>query len=343
MIALAKTKVSTKAQIFLGLLVFGSVFVTSSAHAQSTRDLENRISRMENELETMSRSVYKGEAPPPGAFAGGGGASPADVEVRIQGFESEIRALTGKVEEQDYQIRQLREQLDKLSADLEVRLGEGGGSTGGSFTNSPSGGSFTNNPIKSNAINGEGGMQYQDRSGLPGTEGMPPQPVQQDSGSSGYQWKSGDAAAAAAGQLGTLTESGSGVVANSGDTAATLYENAFSLLKGAQYDEAEKEFNSFLSQYPNHALAANATYWLGETYYVRGKFDKAAKTFAEGYKKDPKGGKAADNLLKMGMSLSGMGKKTDACVALGQIEKEFSASAGPVLKRAQQEMTRLGC
>jgi hypothetical protein len=44
----------------------------------------------------------------------------------------------------------------------------------------------------------------------------------------------------------------------------------------------------------------------------------------------------------MGMSLSGMNKKNDACVALGQVEKQF-ASSGPVMRRAQQEMTRLGC
>lgn len=346
MILRATRKANTKAQIFLGLLVFGFVFggsvvMAGSAQAQSTRDLENRINRLENEIETMGRSVYKGEAPPPGGFSGGG--SNADTEVRIQGFEAEIRTLTGKIEEQDFQIRQLREQLDKLNADLDVRFNQGG-STGGTYTAPSSGGSFTNNPIRNGSMNQDGGMQYQDRTQeLTPEPGMPPQPA--PSGSSDYQWNSGSAAGSTtSGQLGTLTESDSGApVASAGDPAAIQYENAFAALKGAQYDQAEREFSSFLSAYPNHALSANATYWLGETYYVRGQFEKAAKTFAEGYKKDPKGGKAADNLLKMGMSLSGMGKKTDACVALGQIEKEYSASAGPVLRRAEQEMTRLGC
>lgn len=307
-----------KAQIFLGLLVFGAVFSASPVHAQSSRDINNRLNRIENELETLGRAVYRGEQPPPGSFSGSA-ASSADTEVRIQALETELRNLTGKLEEQDYQIRQLREQMDKLTADVDMRLNDlqGGGSARGGFSNSPS------RPVYNSP---GGGAMNEDV----------PQPAPR-SNDSGYQWNSGSASEA--GQLGTLSESNG---YSAGDTAASLYESAFSLLKSAQYDEAEKEFNSFLSQYPDHALSGNATYWLGETYYVRGQFEKAARTFAEGYRKDPKGAKAADNLLKMGMALSGMGKKNDACVALGQIEKEFS-SAGPVLRRAQQEMTRLGC
>jgi tol-pal system protein YbgF len=318
-----------KAQIFLGLLIFGMIVAPTVASAQSNRDITNRLNRVENELETLGRAVYRGESPPPGAVSGGGSA--ADTEVRIQQFESQISAMTGRLEEQDYQIRQLREQLEKLQADIEVRMG--GGTTSGGFTNGSGG--FTNTPTT-------GGMQYQDRTPQPEPvyNAAPDTPTNNgggQSGNSGYQWNSGSAGE---GQLGTYTEGNA--ASSGGDTAATLYENAFSLLKGAQYNEAEKEFNAFLSQYPNHALAGNATYWLGETYYVRGQFENAAKTFAEGYQKDPKGPKAADNLLKMGMSLSGMNKKADACTALGQIEKQF-ASSGPVLRRAQQEMTRLGC
>ncbi|HQX27470.1 MAG TPA: tol-pal system protein YbgF [Alphaproteobacteria bacterium] len=323
-----KSRNSMKAQIFLGLLASGVILASAPSFAQSNRDMSNRLNRIENELETLGRAVYKGEQPPAGVHSGG--TSAADAEVRIQQFESQIREMTGRLEEQDNQIRVLREQLDKLSADLDVRLsGAQDGGSGGSFSNdSTTGGSFTNNPIRSTNTGG-------------GTErGITPPPG--DESGSGYQWNSGsNSSSMTDGQLGTLTDSGAGAAAGA-DSAASLYENAFSLLKGAQYNEAEKEFRSFLGQYPGHPLTGNATYWLGETYYVRGQFEKAAKTFAEGYQADPKGAKAADNLLKMGMSLSGMNKKNDACVALSQVEKQF-ASSGPVMRRAQQEMTRLGC
>ena len=63
-------------------------------------------------------------------------------------------------------------------------------------------------------------------------------------------------------------------------------------------------------------LAGNAQYWLGETYYVRKDYENAATAFALGYQKYPKSAKAADDLLKLGMSLGNLGKKPDACTRL---------------------------
>jgi TolA-binding protein len=234
-----KFKNSMKAQIFLGLLASGVILASTPSFAQSNRDMSNRLNRIENELETLGRAVYKGEQPPVGAYSGG--TSAADAEVRIQQFESQIREMTGRLEEQDNQIRQLREQLEKLSADLDIRLsGTQDGGSGGSFSNDSTGGSFTNNPIRSTNTGG-------------GTErGITPPPG--DESGNGYQWNSGSSSMTD-GQLGTLTDSGAGAAAGA-DSAASLYENAFSLLKGAQYNEAEKEFRSFLSQYPGHPLTA---------------------------------------------------------------------------------------
>ncbi|MGB0720528.1 MAG: tol-pal system protein YbgF, partial [Bdellovibrionales bacterium] len=117
----------------------------------------------------------------------------------------------------------------------------------------------------------------------------------------------------------------------------------FALVKSNQFDQAENGFKAFLAAYPDHVLAGNAKYWLGETYYVRGSFEQAARMFAEGYQQFPQGAKAADNLLKLGLSLSAMGKAEDACIALAQIQKEGFKGVGPVLRRAEQESAKLGC
>ncbi len=53
--------------------------------------------------------------------------------------------------------------------------------------------------------------------------------------------------------------------------------------------------------------------------------------------------KAPDNLLKLAMALAGQGKTKDACVALGQLKKEYPAGAAPVLTRGDQEIERLNC
>ena len=83
------------------------------------------------------------------------------------------------------------------------------------------------------------------------------------------------------------------------------------------------------SERPQDYLAGNAQYWMGETYYVRGRYQDAAVTFAEGYQKYPTNSKAPDNLLKLGMSLGQLGKKADACVAFAQgFEQEIPHRAG---------------
>lgn len=301
-----------------GVLVFGSFGFSEGAQAQSNREMNSRINRLENEIETLSRALFRGEKPPAGSYSGGSSdAARADAEIRLTQLETELRNVRGQLEEQSYEMRKLKEELERVKGDLELRIQDLEGGSGGSAPSN--------------------GAKYINRAPDLTTGGAS---VSMNSG--GYQWKSNDNAEPS--QLGTYNESvNSGSISGSANLAAATYENAFSLLKKEKYETAEKEFQIFLDQYPEHALAGNAKYWLGETFYVRGKFDRAARIFAEGYQKYPKNSKAADNLLKLGMSLAALDKKQDACVALAQIEKEGYKAAAPVLRRAAQEKTRLGC
>jgi tol-pal system protein YbgF len=313
-----------KARSLLGLLVmgFGVLAFDGGAIAQSASELNNRIGRLEKEIQTLNRALFRGEKPPASAYSGGtDAAAQADLEIRLSQLETELRNIRGQMEEQGYAMRQLREELERVKGDLEMRVqeleGNGGASSG------PAGGT----------------VKYINRSGAlnNGTSN-----VNSNSGASnnaGYQWSSGNTQ-----QLGSYNETpDTGAVSSNSDLATATYENAFALLKKDQYETAEKEFSIFLTQYPDHPLAGNAQYWLGETYYVRGNYDKAARVFAEGFQKYPKNSKAADNLLKLGMSLAAMDKKDDACVAISQIGKEGFQAASNVLRRAEQEKTRLGC
>lgn len=299
-------------------LVVALFCFSGDAAAQSSRELSNRMSRIENELETLSRAIYRGEQPPSaGSSSGGGDASmAANAEVRFQQLDVQIRDLTGKIEEQNFEIRQLKDTLERLSADVELRLGDlERGNAGGGISNNSASSSSSSSPSFDN-------------------------PVANTGDSSGSSSASGGAV------LGTISEGGrtsSSSATSSGDSAAAIYENAFSLLKNGNYDSAEREFDSFLRNHGDHALAANAKYWLGETYYVRGDFERAARIFAESYQQYPNSAKSADSLLKLGLSLASSGNTKDACVALKQLQKENPDGLGPVGRRAGQEATRLGC
>jgi len=302
-----------KAWFPLGLLaiveVAGFAFVAQPAIAQTAQDIWNRLERIDNEIQTLSRTVYRGEAPPPGAMPGSGNANAADTEVRLQQMETELRNLRGMIEEQSYEIRTLKGQFERFASDVELRLGNAQPAPAGS-PSKPS--VYRTAPASSTAQNT-----------VPNTV-IDPSP--------NYP----------ANTLGQISPSASDAMRRV-DTATAEYENAFALLKNQQYDPAAAAFQSFINKNPDHVLVGNAQYWLGETYYVRGQYENAARTFAESYKRFPRGTKAPDNLLKLGMSLSGMGNNDDACVAFKQLEKEFSSGAGPVLRRAEQEMSRLGC
>jgi tol-pal system protein YbgF len=129
----------------------------------------------------------------------------------------------------------------------------------------------------------------------------------------------------------------------SGGTPEEQYRQAFSLLSQANYGEAELALRAFLEQNPGSPLAGNAKYWLGETYYVRQDYQQAAITFAEAYQEYPDNAKAPDNLLKLGMSLSSLGSKSDACGTFAELLKRYPDSAVTIMQRAKQERQRLAC
>jgi tol-pal system protein YbgF len=126
-------------------------------------------------------------------------------------------------------------------------------------------------------------------------------------------------------------------------TPQQQYEYAFGLLRQANYDAAEQALAAFIQQNPGDPLAANAKYWLGETYYVRGNYNEAARAFGVAYQEHPQGPKATDSLLKLGLSLSLLGRNADSCAVFGELESRYPDAAANVLQRAKQERGRLGC
>jgi tol-pal system protein YbgF len=122
-----------------------------------------------------------------------------------------------------------------------------------------------------------------------------------------------------------------------------MYETAYGYLLQQDYGAAEAAFTEFLSQYPNDALAGNAQYWLGETYFVRGQFKTAASAFLKGYQTYARSSKAPDSLLKLAMSLDRLGQRDAACSSFGELQTRFPQAPAPIRARAQTERQRLGC
>jgi len=125
-------------------------------------------------------------------------------------------------------------------------------------------------------------------------------------------------------------------------SAKDHYYYAFRLMNQAKYAEAGASFTSFTQQYPHDPLIGNAFYWLGETYYVQHQYLRAADDFRQGYEAMPSGPKAADNLLRLAMSLEALKKDKEACVVLHQVATKYD-NMGSVRPQAEREMNRIGC
>jgi tol-pal system protein YbgF len=126
------------------------------------------------------------------------------------------------------------------------------------------------------------------------------------------------------------------------ESPEALYERSNESLLRRQFGDAEAGFSTFLQKYPDHSLAGSAQYWLGETYYAQNDFKRAAAMFLRGYKTYPKSRRAADSLLKLGISLGRLGQAEQACAAYAAVNAEYP-KAVDARKRAQAEAKRAGC
>lgn len=305
------------------------ILLVGSYEAQAQSDVENRIRRLENEIQTLGRAVFRGDVKqPPSSFTVDGAGSDnqamvANLNVRLNQLEAQLRDLTGQIEQQNFKIRQMEERLQQVS----VLAQQSQAQNQQQFVPQQQPQSFQPNApyINNNSNN------Y-----------MPPQgvttPPAQNQNQNYIAQQMGQPH-----QLGSIRQNAEGEAVVNTQNPTYLYDTAFALLQQGEYDASAKALTQFLGSYADHPLAPNAQYWLGETYYVRNNFEGAAKSFATGYQKYPKSAKAPDNLLKLALSLSNLNKNEEACVTLTQLKSEYPKASSSILRKADEEKERLSC
>ena len=328
------------------LLAFIAMTLPNTAARAQERAMQDRLDRLERDLSMLQRQVYRG-APSPGV--GGGSPGAVDAELRMDRLEAQMRELTGRVEDAVNGVEQLRRRLEQINNDIDLRLSQGPGPPRNAAPSAHASAGITDSsPAGQLAMRGLSATASSPRSG-PASDPMPPGTLVPPP-------------PARPGGAGTLTPPGATQpvpdtlnVATVGNfrpptagelpagSASAQYNAAFGLLKQADYPAAEEALKTFVAQHPKDALAGSAQYWLGETYYTRGRYAEAASAFAEGYKNYPRGSKAADDLLKLGMSLARANQKQNACVAFAQLDHDFPNPGSSIKEHSVAEKKRLGC
>lgn len=284
------------------------------ATAQSRQDyiqLNQRINQLEEQLYNMRARLETAR----NSFAASGNSenpgSVAELSVRMNAIEEQLRNMTGQVERFGFEINQLKQQVG------------GSQSSGAAPSSSGQSGQYANN-----GASGYGDSSGRDlnESGLSGSSGVLGQLPANGLGQ-GY----GDTTQGGPVQLSRVTE------------AEQLYERSYGDMLQRRFDAAESGFKGFLRQYPGHELAGNAQYWLGETYYARGRYREAASAFISGYRDHAQSRKAPDSLLKLAITLNQLNQKQESCATLSQLKSQYPNASEAVKNRAGKERQRLRC
>jgi tol-pal system protein YbgF len=303
----------------------------------------------------------------------------ADLIVRLNRVESQMRQMSGHIEQLQFENRQLKEQLRKFQEDVEFRFQESGGRGGSKPSSAP-----TTTPSRPVQPQAQPQAQPQRRSdvfdpsedpnapGAPRPLGSTPptaplaassedgQPMELPGGrlagigdliEEDNQSVFSDPAqdAGPGGRTATIPQgapaarSAPSVAATSLGDPRSDFEAAYASFTQKQYDQAEMGFRRFLQSNPRDKLVPEATFWLGETYLQRGRHREAAEQFLNVSADYPNAGKAPDALLRLGMALNGMGARDRACSVFAELDRKYPQAAASVRQAAEREQKRNKC
>ncbi|MBV5263527.1 tol-pal system protein YbgF [Pinisolibacter aquiterrae] len=282
-----------------------------------------------------------------GLFGGGGGGDDrqaAEMSVRLNQLEGQMRGLNGQIEQLSFQIRQLQETLARQQKDFEFRLQELENGAGHAAPK----------PQKKSEAPDDGASTAMaaapSRGAPPATLGQLPGGADPIGGLIGSSAPMELGAPGVRSRSATPAESAPvpGVDPRYASVAPTAsprdeYDAAYGYILNGEYDLAEQSFKTFLANHPTDKRIGAAQFWLGESYFARQRNKEAADAFLKSYTQFPDGPKAPDSLLKLGMALSGLGEKKAACASWDELLAKYPKASKTVRDRAAAERARGKC
>jgi len=122
--------------------------------------------------------------------------------------------------------------------------------------------------------------------------------------------------------------------------AHQLYNSAFTHYKTGLYGKAILEFEEFVSRFPEHNLADNAQYWIGEVYYSQKDYNRSLHEFQKVLDLYPLGNKVPDAMLKIGFSYKELHEYSKSLNQFQKVIERFPDSDAAIKAREQMEIIR---
>ncbi|MGC2394266.1 MAG: tol-pal system protein YbgF [Methylovirgula sp.] len=143
---------------------------------------------------------------------------------------------------------------------------------------------------------------------------------------------------------GAVTTPGGTVLASTEvDAPKEEFDVALGYFKQKDYDNAGKSFSAFLEKNPKTRWTSDALYYLGETYYERGRQREAAEQYLKistDYASSPL---APEAMLRLGESLQALGAKEQACATVSEVPRKYPIASAAVKAGAEREAKRAQC
>jgi tol-pal system protein YbgF len=226
---------------------------------------------------------------------------------QVQQLQAQVQQLQGQIEELQHQQQQAAEQSKAQYVDLDSRLARL--EKGGAPAAAPNGNNTPNSSASAATASAA-------------AEAVPPAGNGADNRGNGASPAGASSAAGAA-----------------NPAAQAAYDTAFNDLRGGDYAKASREFRAFLEQNPNHTLAPNAFYWLGESYYVTMNYPLALEAFQKLLQLYPQSEKSPDALLKVGYTQYELKQVDAAKTTLKSVSVKYPGSKAAGL--AQERLRRI--
>ena len=292
---------------------------------------------------------------PPADIPGGAAGDPnqtAELVLRVNQLEEELRQANGRIEELENVEHRLETELQKFRQDVEYRFGDRseGAPPAPDVAEAPQSPGEPAAPARprksSDAFDPDADPN------APGT----PRPLGTTPPSAPLVREAPGAAAGQPLELGKAPapESSKGPPPPSGPTivgsgVAMLdqpreqFNAALQAFQAGQYPEAEAGFKAFLAANPSHRMSADAIFYIGETYLQRSRPREAAEQYLKVTTDYSKSSRAPESMVRLGQTLAALGNNEQACATLTEFGKRYPAASASVKKLAEHESAKDHC
>jgi tol-pal system protein YbgF len=284
---------------------------------------------------------------PPADVPGGAEGDPAQLVLRVNQLEEELRQANGRIEELENAEHRLEAELQKFRQDVEFRFGDRSGSAprdadiaeAPEAPPSPGEPAAAPRPKKSDAFDPDADPNAPGSPRPLGTT-PPSAPLAREAQAAGQPLELGKAPPPAPPASGPMIV-GSGVAML--DQPREQFNAALQAFQAGQYPEAEAGFKAFLAANPSHRLSADAVFYIGETYLQRSRPREAAEQYLKVTTDYSKSGRAPESMVRLGQTLAALGNNEQACATLTEFGKRYPAASASVKKLAEHESAKDHC